>query len=181
MIRIKNKDLTPFSPIVVLAFAAGILWAPPDGRAQTGKTPGDGKAPPAIAPTFREQQKRTMTCLRTVAVAWETYFNDFNTYCPSGKNQPELKWGNITPEELQALLEPRYIKALSIKDGWGNPLQFAVQCLPKGGAAYAIRSAGSDKAWDGEVYTPGTKTLKPERDIVFSSGQFDQWPEGLSP
>jgi len=167
--------------VILLGFAVGILWVPSVGWAQTGKPKGEKKAPRAAAPTFKEQQKQTMASMKAIAVAWETYFNDFNTYCPAGKDRPELKWGNITPEELQAVLVPRYIKALPIKDGWGNPLQFAVQCLPKGGAAYTIRSAGSNKAWDGEAYTPGTRTLKPEKDIVFSNGQFDQRPEGLSP
>lgn len=164
----------------LLGLPVCMFLSPPAVEAQAATT-AQNKAALETPNTFKEQQKQTMTSMKTIAVAWESYFNDFGTYCTSGKSSPELKWENISPKEVQALLVPLYIKNLPVQDGWGNPLQFAVQCLPKGGGSYAMRSSGSDKAWDAGAYASGSSSLKPEKDIVFTNGQFDQWPEGFAP
>lgn len=170
------------SRIIAASLLFLLLWGMPLLSQQS--PPPSSPLPPAPAPKASpsawKQQKATMAAIKAIAVAWETYFNDFSSYCPRKVDKPELNWGNIDPKEMSALLAPTYIQNLPLQDGWDGRLQFAVQCTAKGAQAYSIRSAGSDGQWDGDHYKPGTKTLRPTQDIVFSNGQFVQWPEGMA-
>jgi hypothetical protein len=126
----------------------------------------------------RAPQQRTMTDVRTIATGWETYWTDFSTYCPKGREFPAFAWGNISAAELKGILSPDYVKELPDKDGWGHPFQFGVFCPDVGEPVYWIRSAGKDGKWDGDTYAPGTATQRYDADIVYSNGGFVQYPEG---
>ena len=86
--------------------------------------------------------------------------------------------------EQQAGLTGSYPGTLSERkqDGWGRELRY--ECLADGDrpcAGYALTSAGKDGAFEfesGQHYPQGT-TTKFDCDIVFSSGQFVQSPEGV--
>lgn len=133
--------------------------------------------PPPRSPLAR--QRATMASIRAVAAAWETYFHDFGTYCPPAKQAADARWGNITPEELRALLAPVYIERLPLLDGWERPLQFRVQCSPRGDSSYGIRSGGSNGAWDREPLPAPALTSDADADIVFADGVFLVRPAGL--
>ena len=112
----------------------------------------------------RGRQKRTMADMRSIGTALESYSVDFNFY-------PKVSGSNITA--LQTYLEPTYIKRLPINDGWNQ----AFVVLEDGaGTSYTIYSQAK-----GGAGTPGTAgaTTSFEQAIVFTDGQFVQWPEGM--
>jgi type II secretory pathway pseudopilin PulG len=118
----------------------------------------------------RSKQKRTTADMRMIASALEAYGTDHNQYPP----------GN-TAADLTSALTPRYIKTLPELDGWGNPIWYG--CWPAGECrSYAIGSAGGDKVFEHDSlqeYTAGTKTTNFDNDLVFSDGDFVQYPEGV--
>jgi tetratricopeptide (TPR) repeat protein len=73
-------------------------------------------------------------------------------------------------ESLKKLLHPTYIRTMSVKDGWGN--KYVVASDAEG---YQLRSLGKDGQPDSGAGGP-TSSFK--ADIIFSNGQFSQWPEG---
>jgi type II secretory pathway pseudopilin PulG len=117
----------------------------------------------------RSRQKRTMADIRTVGAALDAYGTDHE--------REEFPPGPIV-SALRTHLEPTYIKSLPAKDGWTTDIRY----MPLPNRGYAIVSAGADKVFQAESvegYTPETKTQNFDCDIVFSNGQFIQYPEGL--
>jgi hypothetical protein len=117
----------------------------------------------------RSKQKRTMADIRSVATAVEAYAVDTNQYPKAG-----------SVDELQPLLVPKYIKALPVKDGWTHDLRYA--CWPEERCgSYAISSGGKDGVFEVEdlqQYQSGA-TTNFDNDIVFASGSFLRYPEGV--
>lgn len=118
----------------------------------------------------RSRQKRTMADIRSVATAVETFATDNNRY-------PRVD----DMDALEPLLVPKYIPRLPKNDGWGTPMKYG--CLEEADPCrtYVIASAGKDKLFEHQSlgeYTPGP-TTRFDRDIVFSNGNFLQYPEGL--
>ena len=114
----------------------------------------------------RSRQKRTMADMRTVATALEAYATDHNEYPPGS-----------TFAELRSHLEPKYVEKLPALDGWSTEMRYTL--LPEPG--YVIISAGKNKTFEVESpaeYTPGA-TSHFDCDIVFSNGEFVQYPEGV--
>jgi general secretion pathway protein G len=111
----------------------------------------------------RGKQKRTMADLRSVGTAVETYSIDNNIY-PSA---------NAMAGDLDALIEPNYIRTAPAEDGWGNT--FSVDCDP---ADYTLCSNGKDGAGNCQNESGGA-TGDFDDGITFNNGQFVQWPEGL--
>jgi general secretion pathway protein G len=97
----------------------------------------------------RSKQKRTMADIRTMATSVEEY--------RAANNRP--------PESITIM-----------KDGWGNNVRYASD-----GTTYWIVSAGRDgkfeeaEAWH---YRQGG-TTNFDCDVVFSNGEFRQYPEGV--
>jgi prepilin-type N-terminal cleavage/methylation domain-containing protein len=123
----------------------------------------------------KARQKRTMTDIRSIATSWEARAADMRGYNAAGWTAPSE---TLTVAEISGLLAPTYTKSIVKTDGWGRPLEFLVD-EPIGGntaSTYAIRSMGSDAAFQGTDYTPGT-TNKFDCDIVYSNGTFIQYPE----
>ena len=110
----------------------------------------------------RGKQKRTMADMRTVAGAIESYAIDHNHYPLTDSF-----------DELEKLLEPRYERTLPTTDGWQHP--FAVQAY---GDGYVLGSGGKDGEGPLLIEDGGGATSSFNDAIVFSDGQFIQWPEG---
>jgi general secretion pathway protein G len=117
----------------------------------------------------RSKQKRTMADLRSVAVAVETRATNTNDY-PKTEDYADL----------QELLVPAYIKVLPMKDGWGAPFRY--ECVDSSGSTcrgYALGSGGKDMTFEkpllGEINGGATSNF--DADIIFSNGNFTQYPE----
>lgn len=115
----------------------------------------------------RGRQRRSMSDLRTIGSAVEQYSVEHG-FRPTAANL----------DELAALLEPRYVKQLPRRDGWGTPFRYHSYSLQDGhvvdgpATSYAIRCAGSDRAWQHEDITDYTvygATTSFASDILFGS------------
>jgi len=135
-------------------------------------------APGVLDAPGRGRQKRTMSDMRSLATAWEAYAIDNKTYCPIGGSYVDLRWGNLSPRELQSMLSPMYLREMPVQDAWQHDFEFAVMCRSVEDQDYRIRSRGADGKRDDSEYVPGTPTSSFSRDIVFGGGRFLQWPEG---
>ena len=122
----------------------------------------------------RAKQKRTMSDMRSLATAIESYDVDNATYptaaCGSGLYTTAgaaLGVGSFT------LLTPTYISEPPTIDGWGHFMLYNVNA---GLSVYNIRSLGRDNATDATVNCGTTTDFN--ADIIYSNGNFLQWPEG---
>ncbi len=120
----------------------------------------------------RSQQKTTAFSMYYLFQAVEAYGTAHGTY-PRARNI----------EELAAALEPAQIKLTPRRDAWGNALEYTHVILPSGEEAFVIRSAGADGVFEHKDPTKYTERGVNgfERDLVFSNGCQQQWPEGLMP
>ena len=107
----------------------------------------------------RGKQKRTMADMRAIATAIESYAVDNSAY-------PDAS----SFATLATLIEPSYITTLPAADGWGR--SFTIDSAP---VQYTVWSGGSD---GGSLNYVGGPTSSMTASIVFSNGQFSQWPEG---
>ena len=114
----------------------------------------------------RSRQKRTMADIRSVATAVEAYSTDKNTY-------PKVQ----SYDELRPLLVPEYIHTLPARDGWDHPFRYACTKEEDGRCtAYVVGSAGKD----GVFAQPDLGTTRNfDCDIIFSNGNFIEYPEGV--
>ena len=125
----------------------------------------------------RTRQKRTMADIRSVGLAWEARAVDTKSYNAAGFTMPAITIGYT---DLTTVLSPTYMRNIPQFDGWGHPLQFAIDQAIGGKPAsdYAIRSPGRDGTYSGDKYTGGPTTSF-DCDIVYSGGAFVVWPEGV--
>ena len=130
--------------------------------------------PNLLTATQRSKQKRTMADIRTIAVATEAYAADKREYPRATRLA-----------ELEAALAPTYIKVLPKVDGWGHELRY--ECWSEQGQetcdTYAIGSAAKDGAFSSDSlrnYSAGGATTNFNDDIIFSNGEFVQYPQGAS-
>ena len=134
-----------------------------------------------VTQVIAEQEKkrpwrRTMTDMRSIAVAVEAYATD-NDEFPSG---------DFT--SLKAALEPTYILELPEKDMWDHPYAYVVSDDKK---SYRIVSAGADSIfeWDSRRIVPAKEgeTIETryrdrlEEDLIFEDGEFVQLPIQAKP
>jgi type II secretory pathway pseudopilin PulG len=114
----------------------------------------------------RSRQKRTMADMRVIATALEAYGTDHeNEEYPPG----------TSAEELRTHLEPTYLKTLPALDGWATEMRY----MPLPNHGYVIASAGKNKTFEFtslDQFTRGI-TSNFDCDIVFSNGEFVQYPE----
>jgi len=119
------------------------------------------------------KQKATMGDLKTIGGAVESYMTD--NYMAPGNNAA------TTVGDLEAYLEPFYIKMIPLRDGWGTSLVYesgaaetieqelySVISYGRGGTFNAIDPANSN-------YIVNTMAGF-ENDICFSGGQFTYVP-----
>ena len=118
--------------------------------------------PNVLTAIQRSNQKRTMADMRTLATAIEAYWTDHPDWRPANSAG--------SPARLAALLKPKYIKQIPMKDGWGRTFGVFV-----GGTDYTIWSLGKDAKRDPKWSGPVTKF---DNDLVYQNGNFTQFPEG---
>jgi len=126
----------------------------------------------------KARQKRTMADIRSVATAWEARAVDTRGY--NGAAASAWPTAGVTPDQIDTMLVPTYIRILPQHDGWNHLLDFAVDESiggPNLANSYGIRSAGRDGAFD-PAYIPGG-TTNFDCDIVYLNGTFLCYPEGL--
>jgi len=116
----------------------------------------------------RGRQKRTMADIRNIGTAIESYSVDYNQY-------PRVGQGGARTL-LQPYLEPTYIRRIPSVDGWNGDIYVIGDSTA--GREYTLWSGTRNKnttiGWLGGGPTTGF-----DDDIIFSSGSFVQWPEGL--
>ena len=124
----------------------------------------------------RSRQKRTMADMRAIAVAWEERAADVNSYAAAGAgvSWPATTAGGIDTLALQ--LQPTYIRRLPTADAWGTKFATGVGCNDQ---CYAIESYGRDGSNEAETQGDIILTSKFDNDIIYSSGSFVKYPEGV--
>jgi len=109
----------------------------------------------------RGKQKRTMADLRSLGTAIESYSIDNNVY-PAAANMTAL----------EPSIEPIYIRTSPAADGWSRA--FLVTSTNQ---LYTLGSGGKDGG-SLTLVSGGGATGSFNDAIIFSNGQFVQWPEG---
>lgn len=128
--------------------------------------------PNLLTAMARSRQKRTMADIRQIGIAWEARAVDMGRYAGAGMSLPCNV--PVTTAQVKALLQPTFINPLPERDGWGNAFDFRVN---DDATQYLIRSYGRSGSPDGEIAGGGTTSL--EADLIYSGGQFLQYPEGM--
>jgi type II secretion system protein G len=111
----------------------------------------------------RGRQRRTMSDMRTVALAVSSYGVD-HVRVPDHEN--------AYAEDLRPSLIPTYLKILPSNDGWNRELVYM-----GAGLDYTLWSLGGDGVQEGDL--PLGSTTNFNNDIVLYNGIFVQWPEGM--
>ena len=111
----------------------------------------------------RARQKRTMADLHTIATSIQAYVTDIS-HCPTGSSV----------STLAASLNGTYAQRLPVADGWGHPFVYSGSLS----AGYTIGSAGKDGGSSLALEGTGGATSTLVADIIYTNGQFIQWPEG---
>lgn len=139
----------------------------------------------------RSKQKRTMADMRTIATSWEARATDTNKYNASGAiTAITLCSNSLDFHTLTGALSPTYAKLLPLHDGWGNALHFFADqpwANPKSAANYLVWSGARNATTDptsmvgleATAASPGGATTSFNDDILFTNGQFVQYPEGV--
>ena len=124
----------------------------------------------------RARQKRTMADMRTIGTAFEARATDLNAYNAAGA---VMTWpaADKNVADVGGLLSPTYTRKLPEYDGWST--LFAVGVTSQN---YVIMSAGSDETFTNTgagSLAQATTTNNFICDIIFSLGNFVQYPEGI--
>lgn len=139
--------------------------------------------PNLLSAVQRSRQKRTMADMRAIANVWETYYTDYSYYYNTGNcthasgttaSTDDQVTQSLDYSVLTTILVPTYIGKLPRNDGWNAPFYFFVDVTTRA-QAYRIASGGKNGTLEGD-YCGITKYF--DNDIVFSVGQFVEWPEG---
>lgn len=120
----------------------------------------------------RARQKRTMADIRSIALAWESRATDNSTFAAAGFSL--CCTVSVSFPHMTTLLYPTYINPMPHHDGWRHPFEFA---LSTDGTQYLIRSYGRHGVRDSNPVGGATSYL--DCDIIYSGGQFVQYPEGI--
>ena len=127
----------------------------------------------------RARQKRTMANMRNIATAWEARATDTSKYNGAGAGVDGMSQ-MVTMDQLEAALQPTYIKSLPRTDGWSRDFEGMTES-PWGGSPSAQRYAIISGARDGVLESAPTlgPTSDFDCDIIYSNGLFLQYPDGL--
>jgi len=130
--------------------------------------------PNLLSAVQRGRQKRSMSDMRTLATAVESYSVDNNIYPSATCASNSFTTGTadqLTDTSFQLII-PTYIGRTVLIDGWNNHFYYAVNGILD---QYRIESGGRNTAL--EAVACGT-THDFNADIIYSNGTFIQWPEG---
>ena len=124
----------------------------------------------------RARQRRSMSDMRSLATAAEAYAADLDRYPPASAFvlPPGLDLPTVNLLDARSYLQPTYLKAVPMADGWNS--WFLYGTTPSR-TEYALRSAGRGGVPQTTVaFGPTTDFAD---DIILVNGQFVQWPEGV--
>lgn len=124
----------------------------------------------------RARQRRSMSDMRALATAMETYAADFDRYPPSAAYTlpPDLSLPTDNLLVARPYLQPTYMRLAPVTDGWNS--WFLYGTTPQR-TDYALRSAGvRGEPQTSPAYGPTTDFTN---DIIMVNGQFVQWPDGV--
>lgn len=114
----------------------------------------------------RGKQKRTMADMRSIGTSIEAYAIDNSRY-PTGM-------ANVAASGITAHISPVYIRTVPTTDGWSNAWDIDSDT---NGTVYTITSISKDSTAEG---SPAGGVINAfDCDIIFVSGQFWQWPQGV--
>lgn len=132
--------------------------------------------PNLLSAVQRGRQKRSMSDMRTLATAVESYSVDNNVYPSASCSTNSYTGGTANPldDNSFTLIIPTYIGKTVLKDGWGNYFAYSVNGIQD---QYRIECWGRDGTHDATFAGCGT-TQNFNTDILYSNGTFIQWPEG---
>lgn len=128
--------------------------------------------PNLITAMERSKQKRTMADMRSIALAWESRAIDAGSYSSAG-----ISLCCTVPISLPhalTIFEPTFMRPFPRHDGWLRPYELTVNT---DSTQYQVRSYARDGLRDDTVVGGGTHGL--DCDIIYSGGQFIQYPEGI--
>ncbi len=155
--------------------------------------------PNLIDAIHKAKQKRSVSDIRNIGVAWMAWMTDQISATAAGSAVVSLNWAETLPiglsaEQLQILLEGDgdafYLQNMPTTDGWGNDLDFAAvfdaanpesfSQLISESRAIGIRSLGRSGEEDlGGVYEVGFFPARLyDNDIVWIDGYFIRVPGG---
>ena len=131
--------------------------------------------PNLLSAVQRGRQKRSMSDMRTLATAVESYSVDNNIYPTASCSPNTFTTGTaVTLDDSSfASLIPTYVGKTVLKDGWTHYFRYAVSGPFD---QYRIECLGRDGSPDGSISCGTTTNFN--ADIVYSNGTFIQWPEG---
>jgi type II secretion system protein G len=127
----------------------------------------------------RAKQKRTMANMRNIATAWEARSVDLSRYNAAGVSVEGMS-SMVTMDDLQGALEPTYIKNMPRIDGWSRDfIGVTDQDFGNTIAAqhYGLVSSARDGVFEGSPALGPTANF--DCDIIYASGRFLQYPEGV--
>ncbi|HET8946638.1 MAG TPA: hypothetical protein VFQ07_06615 [Candidatus Polarisedimenticolia bacterium] len=110
-------------------------------------------------------RRRTMADLRHMGGAIDAWGKEHNGAYPVCNGLDDVR------KCLGKALGPDRMTSLRLDDAWGKPLMY---WSDKDGKEYLLISYATDGVWDGAGRTGPTDNL--DCDIVFSNGDFAQWP-----
>jgi hypothetical protein len=161
--------------------AAVLLAALPSAAAMAAETK---------APQNSPEQAKTIGDLRNVGTAmWQWYktvqaphrSESAHKAAEAAAQGPQniTQVPVISREDLAKLLVPTYIAAIPEKDGWGHAYEYHLNTTdPNAPSVMALRSAGRDGRFSGDVYKIGGFTPSDtDQDIAWFDGYFVRWPE----
>lgn len=111
----------------------------------------------------RARQKRTMADLHTISTSIQAYITDIS-HCPLGSSI----------STLATVLNQSYAKRLPVSDGWQHSFIYSGSRQ----VGYTIGSVGKDGGDSLVLEGSGGETSTINADIIYTNGQFIQWPEG---
>ncbi len=119
----------------------------------------------------RGRQKRSMADIRTIGTSVEAYAVDMAFYPTFNAGS-----GAAIDGTFRGYLEPTYVKAVPLGDGWRTAFYAASESR-----FYTLVSATRDKitATGSWTLTTGTTSTSMDCDIVYSNGSFVSYPDGI--
>jgi hypothetical protein len=141
-----------------------------------------GAPPPTCAV---RQATDNVAAVGTAMISWLTdqvgFVAPVGSTCPGSAPVDVSQVPIIAVDDLRAVLVPQYIAAVPALDPWGNPYEYRLDVRnPLSLDVMAVRTAGADGAFEGDVYDDGT-TAGPDDDQVWYNGWFVRRPPRLDP
>ena len=130
----------------------------------------------------RAKQRRTMLDMKNIAMAWEARNTEIVRYNAAGGSVSyEGCDQKVNVVDVVSALSPTYIRSVPKIDAWGNVFSCYVdQAWGATTAAgrYVIISGGHDGVIDTEEMEGAITNF--DCDIVYGSGRFLSYPDGLT-